>query len=63
MVLDYCFCKIRLFEILNENVFCSIVCYYSGGVMGKRKYKLVRFVLVIKVSIKKWGGRVLLCFM
>ena len=55
--------KIRSFETSNENLFHSIACYYSGNVMGKRKFKSVRLVLATKASTKKRGGRVALCFM
>lgn len=54
---DHCSRKIRSFETSNENVLRSIACYYSGGVMGKRKYKSVRLVLETKASAKKRGGR------
>lgn len=60
---DHCSRKIRSFETSNENVLRSIACYYSGGVMGKRKYKSVRLVLATKASTKKRGGRAPLCFM
>ena len=55
--------KIRSFETSNENLFHSIACYYSGNVMGKRKFKSVRLVLATKASTKKRGGRAALCFM
>ena len=60
---DHCSRKIRSFETSNENVFRNIACYYSGGLMGKRKYKSVRLVLATKASTKKQGGRAPLCFM
>lgn len=53
----------RLFEIFEENVIRCIVIYYSVGLMGKRKYKVVRLVLLIKVSRGKRGGRIFLCIM
>lgn len=60
---DQCSRKIRSFETSNENTLRSIASYYSGGVMGKRKYKSVRLVLATKASTKKRGGRTPLCFM
>lgn len=60
---DLCSSKISSFETSNENVLRSIACYYSGGVMGKRKYKSVRLVLATKASTKKRGGRTPLCIM
>ena len=53
---DHCSSKIRSFETSNENVLGSIACYYSGGVMGKRKYKSVRLVLATKASTKSEGA-------
>ena len=49
--------SVQSFEISEENVICSIATYYSGGVMGKRKYKAVRLVLSTKTSRRKRGGR------
>ena len=60
---DHCSRKIRSFETSNEKFLRSIASYYSGGVMGKRKYESVRLVLVTKASTKKRGGRAPLCFM
>ena len=60
---DHCSRKIKAFETSNENVLRSIACYYTGGVMGKRKYKSVRLVLATKSSKRKRGGRAPLCFM
>ena len=60
---DHCSHKIRSFETSDENVLRSITSYYSGGVMGKRKYESVRLVLATKDSTKKRGGRAPLCFM
>ena len=60
---DHCSRKIKAFETSNENVLRSIACYYTGGVMGKRKYKSVRLVLATKASTRKRGGRAPLCFM
>lgn len=53
VALDHYSRKIRSFEISNENVLHGIACYYSGSVMGKRKYKSVRLVLPTKASTKK----------
>lgn len=59
----HCSREIRSFETSDENVLRSVAAYYSGGVMGKRKYKSVRLVLATKASTKKRGGREALCFM
>ena len=59
----HCSREIRSFETSDENVLRSVAAYYSGGVMGKRKYKSVRLVLATKASTKKQGGREALCFM
>ena len=47
---DHCYRKITSLEPSNENVLRSIAFYYSGGVMGKRKYKSV---LTTKASTKQ----------
>ena len=59
----HCSREIRSFETSDENVLRSVAAYYSGGVMGKTKYKSVRLVLATKASTKKQGGREALCFM
>ena len=47
------------FDISEENVICSIVTNYS--VMGERKYKGARLVLLTKISETKREGRTSLC--
>ena len=59
----HCSREIRSFETSDENVLQSVAAYYSGGVMGERKYKSVRLVLATKASTKKRGGREAVCFM
>lgn len=49
----HCSREIRSFETSDENVLRSVAAYYSGGVIGKRKYKSVRLVLATKASTKK----------
>ena len=51
----HCSREIRSFETSDENVLRSVAAYYSGGVMGKRKYKSVRLVLATKASTKSEG--------
>lgn len=53
---DHCSRKIRSFETSNENVLRSIACYYSGGVMGKRKYKSVLDLFWQRRPVQKSEG-------
>lgn len=41
----------------------SVVIYYIVGVMGKRKYQVVRLVFIMKFSVKKRGGKIVFIFM
>lgn len=41
----------------------SVVIYYIVGVMGKRKYQVVRLVFIMKFSVKKRGGKIVIIFM
>lgn len=51
------------FQNSRDNMLRSVAVYYSGGVMGKRKYQAVRVASTMKSSSKKRGGKAAITFM
>ena len=51
------------FQNSRDNILRSIATYYTGGVMGKRKYLAVRVASTMKCSGKKRGGKKAITFM
>lgn len=42
-----------MYENSDDNIFRSVLVYYSMGVMGKRKYMKVRYFFLIKKVLFK----------
>ena len=51
------------FQNSRDNILTSIATYYTGGVMGKRKYQAVRVAYTMKYGGKKRGGKTAITFM
>ena len=50
------------FQNSRDNILTSIATYYTGGVMGKRKYQDVRVASTMKCSGKMRGGKTAIRF-